>query len=106
MSDELKVTLDGREVGLTCSLRAAKKLSEKYGGLLPIMDVLNFGSLQAATDVMFYALDKKDADRETLETHVYDAGLKYLAPHLVRYLIALMNGGKVPPPAAPVAADA
>ncbi len=103
MDNTITVTLDGREVSLAPSFRAAKKLSEKYGGLLPLIDVLNFGSLQAATDVLFYALDKKDAEREALESHVYDAGLKYLAPHLVRFLIALMNGGKV---AAPVVADA
>jgi hypothetical protein len=94
--DELKITLDGSDVTLVPSLMAAKKLSEKYSGLLPLMDVINIGSLAAATDVLFYALAKKDSERAALEDQTYAAGLKYLAPHLCTYVIALMNGGKLP----------
>lgn len=98
MDDEIKVTIDGSEVTLVPSARAAVKLSHKFGGLLPLMDVINLGSMDAATDVCFYALDRQDSERAKLQEQVYAAGLGYLAPHLNKYVIALMNGGKVPAP--------
>src|SRR5690242_16766792 len=98
MENEIVVTIDGREVTLAPTSRACTELSRKYGGMLPLMDVLNLGNLEAATDVMFYALAKRDSERAELRDRVYDAGLRYLAPHLVRYVIALTCGGRVPEP--------
>lgn len=98
MENEIRVTIDGVEVILEPSYQAAKKLSERYSGLLTLMDVLNIGSLQAATDVVFWSLGKKDAERAALEEQVFNAGLTYLTPHLVRYAIALMHGGRIPAP--------
>lgn len=90
----ITITLDGREVQLVPTANAAIKLSEKYGGMLPLVDAINMGSIDAATDVIFRALDKKDGERDGLRALVYDAGLAYLTPHLVRFVLALMNGGK------------
>ncbi len=100
MENEIKITLDGSEVALVPSCRAAVKLSQKYGGLMPLVDVINIGLIDAATDVAFYALEKNDSERAKLQEQVYAAGLGYLAPHLTRYVFALMNGGKVPASAA------
>lgn len=91
----ITITLDGRDVQLVPSVNAAIKLSDKHAGLLPLVETLNLGSINAATDVLFYALDKTDGEREALKSLVYDAGIAYLTPHLVRYVFALMNGGKV-----------
>jgi hypothetical protein len=98
--------MDGSEVALVPSAAAAIKLSEKHGGLYPLMDRINLGSVEAATDVAFYGLGKKDSEREQLRAHVYGAGLRYLAPLLIRYVIALANGGKVKPAAPEVSPDA
>lgn len=105
MENEIRVTIDGIEVTLLPSLNAAIKLSDRYGGFLPLLDVLNVGSLEAATDVIFWTLGKKDSERASLREQVYSAGLAYLTPHLVRYVIALMHGGRVQPPTK-AAADA
>lgn len=101
MEHEIRITLDGNEIELKPNHLAAKKLSEKYGGLLLVFDHLNSGSLSAVTDVLFWALSKKDSEREALEKQAYAAGVSYLAPNLVRYVIALANGGRIPPPKAP-----
>lgn len=97
MENEIKVTIDGIEVTLTPSFNAAMKLSERYGGFLPLMEVLNVGSLDAATDVIFWAIGKKDSERAALREQVYNAGLAYLAPHLARFVVALTHGGRVQP---------
>jgi hypothetical protein len=96
---DVRITLDGNEVKLEPSFAAAKRLSEKYVGLLPLMDHLNLGSVSAATDVIYCALGKPTEDKNKIEHDrlaalVYDAGIRYLAPLLVQYVILLMNGGK------------
>lgn len=94
---EVTVTLGGCEVSLVPSLDAAKGLAKKYGAYLPMLDLLNLGHLEMATDVFFFALGKKDSKRDELQEQVFTAGLTYLTPHLVRFVIGLMNGGKIQP---------
>jgi hypothetical protein len=100
---QVLVTIDGCEVALVPHYDAAKGLSKKYGGYLPMLDMLNLCTLELATDVVFYALRKKDSERDGVREQVHNADLAYLTPHLVRYVIGLMRGGKVPPEKKPVA---
>jgi hypothetical protein len=95
--NELFATIDGSREIMKRSARAMMKLSEKWGGLMPLLDALNLGYAKAAVDVCFYALEMKDSQRDALEKKVYDAGLKYLIPILVKYVIALLNGGRLTP---------
>jgi hypothetical protein len=94
--ETVAITLDGQEVELVPSSKAAIKLSKQYRGLLLVLDHINAGSLDAGTDVIFQALGKKDSEREALVDQVWGAGLSYLAPKLVRYIALLANGGKSP----------
>lgn len=99
--DKIEITLDGSPIELSPSLKAAQKLSAKYGGLIPLSEMMALGHLDAMTDVVFWATGAKDTEREAVQANVYGAGLNYLQPHLVRYVVALANGGKVPPEAKP-----
>jgi hypothetical protein len=100
---EVTVTIDGREVALVPHIEAARGLSKKYGAYLPMLDALNMCNLELATDVVFFALKKKDSERDAVREQVHNAGLDYLTPHLVRYVLGLIRGGKVPPEKKPFA---
>jgi hypothetical protein len=100
---EVVITVDGSEVALVPHIDAARGLSKKYGAYLPMLDLLNMCHLEMATDIVFYALKKKDSERDAVREQVHNADLAYLTPHLVRYVIGLMRGGKVPLEKKPVA---
>ena len=51
MQNEIIVTIDGREVTLVPSFRAAKELSKRYGGLLPLMDTLKHALLSVVCGI-------------------------------------------------------
>ena len=97
--DSVDIKLDGETYQLTPSFNAARYFSKKYGGLFPLVDLINYGNLEAAIDVVWLGLGEDDETRRKEVSHkIYDAGLSKLASPLVRYIILLANGGREPEP--------
>ncbi|RAI43983.1 hypothetical protein [Rhodoplanes roseus] len=126
----LTLTINGDLVELTPTLEAGLALSDKYNGLIPVVERLNFGQIEVAIDVLYWALPLSRQERFTtlpgrqveaaaakvlggafriapssfsitrekaqeLSDIVQDLGMTAVVPTLVRFTIALMNGGKV-----------
>jgi hypothetical protein len=97
--DSVDINLDGETLQLMPSFNAARYFSKKYGGLFPLVDLINYGNLEAAIDVVWLGLGEDDETKRKEVSHkIYEAGLSKLAPKLVRYVILLANGGREPEP--------
>ena len=89
MSD-VEIKLDGKEVSLRCTLKAAKRINGA-GGFSHVVGRLQAADLEFFILVTAAGLDKKVAD---VEEAVYRTGLPALGAKLAEYANLLANGGK------------
>jgi hypothetical protein len=92
----------GSEIySLAFTLKAVKRIEQRFGGIAPALQEVQKLQLGAAAAVIAAGagLTLKPKEVEALEEEIYEAGIGEVTPPLIQFLIALLN------PAAKTAAD-
>lgn len=87
----VEITLDGEAVALRPSLKAAQTLSRQADGLMGAIERITRFDVDTLTSVIALGLDRPVKD---VGEAVWRTGVSELAPHAIRYLGILANGGR------------
>ena len=85
------ITLDGEEAVLRPSLKAAQTLSRQADGLMGAIERVTRFDLDTLISVIALGVDKPA--KEVAEA-VWRTGVSELAPHAIKFLGILANGGR------------
>ncbi len=99
-SSNVVITLNGDDVTLKPTPRAALAISSHFGGYRQAIEKLATMDLAAATTVVAQGAGIKGEAAKGLSEKVYRAGLSNLTPDLIEYVAILANGGRRPDEAA------
>lgn len=89
------ITLDGQEVILRPTLRAAQTLSKQNGGLMAAVNAVARFDIEVMTSVIALGLDiRKPAEINDMAEKVYSTGMADLVEPVTQYLSILANGGR------------
>lgn len=95
------VTVGAEIYSLAFTLKAVKRIEQRFGGIAPALQEVQKLQLGAAAAVIAAGagLMLKPKEVEALEEEIYEAGIGEVTPPLIQFLIALLN------PAAKTAED-
>lgn len=85
------ISLDDEEAVLRPTLKAAQAISRQNGGIMSAVERVTRFDLETITSVV--ALGTGRETKEVAEA-VWRTGCSTLAPHVIRYLGILANGGR------------
>lgn len=85
------ITLDDEEVVLKPTLKAAQAISRQNGGIMSAVERVTRFDLEAITSVVALGLGREAKD---VAEAVWRTGCSTLAPHVIKYLGMLANGGR------------
>jgi hypothetical protein len=89
------ITLNGEEVTLRPTLRAAQAISRSNGGIMEAVNRVGRFDMEAITAVVAHGLGiSKPAEVSELGEKVYATGLVDLIEPVTRFLTILANGGR------------
>lgn len=94
MDGHVSIPLGEASATLVPSLGAAIALCREHGSFAALMDKVANYDLPACATVVHHGLSRFDDERGRTEAEVYEAGMVALAPHLLRFIGILANGGK------------
>lgn len=87
----VEITLDGEAAVLRPTLRAAQQLSRQTDGLMGAIERVTRFDLDTIISVVALGLDRTPKD---VQDAVWRTGCSDLAPHCIRFLGVLANGGR------------
>ena len=92
---DVNLMLDGEQVTLRPTLRAAQTISRQSGGIVAAMQAVARFDFDTVTQVIALGLNKvKPGDLPEVAEKVYRTGLTDVVPAVTIYLTNLANGGR------------
>lgn len=88
---DVTIVLDGEEVTLRPSLKAAQGVSRLSGGILGAVEALSRFDLDVLVNVVALGLGKKPSE---VEEAVWRTGVSELAPRAIEFATIIANGGR------------
>jgi hypothetical protein len=89
------ITLDGEEVTLRPTLRAAQTISKQSGGIMSAVQAIGRFDLEVMTSVIALGLNVTGPrDVNDVAEKVWSTGMADLVEPVTRYLSILANGGR------------
>ena len=85
------ITLDGEDVVLRPTLKAAQTISRMNGGIMSAVERVTLFDLEVITSVVAAGLDRPTKE---IADDVWRTGCADLAPHVINFLSILANGGR------------
>ncbi len=91
----VNITLNGVEVTLRPSLKAAQTISRQSGGIVAAMQAVGKFDFDVIANVVALGLGKTRTEEvQEVAEQVYSTGLTDLVPSVTVYLTNLANGGR------------
>lgn len=88
---EVSIKLNGAEVSLRPTLKAAMTIDKSFGGMLKAFQAVTEMSFAAYAIVIAAGLEKKPS---AVEEDIFATGLEDLVEPVAEFLSLLMNGGR------------
>ena len=94
-SGNVTIVLDGEEVVLKPSLKAAQTISKTSGGIIPAINAIGRFDLETMVTVIALGLGKTGTrDLQDLAEKVYSTGITELVEPVTQFLTIVANGGR------------
>ncbi|MFG1221714.1 hypothetical protein [Xanthobacter wiegelii] len=94
MDGHISIYLAGAPVVLVPTLGAAVALCRQHGDFATVFEGVGRYDLDACVSVVHHGLSRTPDQWDQTKEEVYETGMVELAPHLVRFIGILCNGGK------------
>jgi hypothetical protein len=85
--------LDGKQVTLKPTLRAAQAISRQAGGIGGALDAVSRMDVDVITSLVALGLGKEPKD---VAEKVWRTGYPKVSPHVIKFLSIIANGGRAP----------